>query len=344
MRSDNDRSEPVTELKVIDFHQHGRPDSFWDALAARGRTIHGGRPFPPRTRPAETVEMMDRVGMSAAFLSAPDAESLFTDLEFGRVQARDINEFFAGMVRTYPGRFGAFACLPMPHVDASLKELEYALDTLKFDGVQLMTSYEGRYSGSAEFDPILQECNRRGAFVFVHPATPPGMDLLKLDIPCFVLEFVNDTSRCITNFLVNDIATRYPRIRFLFSHAGGAAPYLAARLALIDLFGNPRNELSIAQAREKTRQGLSSFYYDTALSAVDPVLRMMADLVGVERILFGSDWPQAKEPFVQDTVDGVRFSKALNAAERYAVARGNGLSLFPGFALPGDAQAARASA
>ncbi len=323
-------------LQMIDLHHHARPDSFWKALAAMGVTIHGGRPFPPPTRSSDTVAMMDRVGISSAVLSAPDAEILFADLKFGKEQARNINESFAQTARDFPGRFGAFACLPMPHLDASLKEIEYALDTLKFDGVQLLTSYKGRYSGSNEFDPILEECNRRGAFVFVHPSTPIGMDLFNLDIKSFVLEFVNDTTRTIVNFIQNDIAARFPKCTFLFSHAGGNAPYLAARMALVDLFQNPKNELSIEEARAKWLKGLRSFYYDTALSAVDPVLGMMAEIVGADRIVFGSDFPQSKEPFVQATVDGVRYSKVLSAEQRYAVARGTALKLFPKFARAGD--------
>lgn len=318
---------PTTRL--IDLHHHGRPDSFWKALAAQGLTIHGGRPFPPPSRPEDTVAMMDRVGIETAILSAPDAELMFKDRDFARTQARDINEFFAQAALSHPGRFGAFACLPMPHIDDSLAEMEYAMDRLHFDGVQLLTSYSGKYPGSREFDPILEECNRRGAFVFIHPSTPIGMDLLDLDIPCFVLEFVNDTTRCIANFLKNDIAARYPRCTFLFSHAGGNAPYLAGRLALMDLFANPNNTLSIPQAREKALSGLRSFYYDTALSATDPVLQLLRDVIGIDRIVFGSDFPQAKEDFVQATADGVRESAVLNEAERYAIARGNALRLFP---------------
>jgi len=319
----------MSAAKLIDFHHHGRPDSFWKALAARGLTIQGGRPFPPPSRPSETVAMMDRVGIRTAFLSAPDAELMFRDRDFGRRQARDINEFFAEAMRAHPQRFGAFACLPMPHIDDSLVEIEYALDHLQFDGVQLLTSYDGKYPGSPEFDPILEECNRRSAFVFIHPCTPIGMNLLELDIPCFVLEFVNDTTRCITNFLKNDVAERFPKCTFLFSHAGGNAPYLAGRLALLDLFANPDNTLSIPEANQKALRCLRSFYYDTALSATDPVLQLLRDTVGIERVLFGTDFPQASESFVHATARGVLDSAVLTEAERHAVAQGNGLRLFP---------------
>lgn len=319
----------MNKLPVIDFHHHGRPASFWAAMAKRGFTQFGGRAFTPPLDPDATLAMMDRNAISQVIISAPDADHAFADRGFGIEQARNINEHFAGMVKRWPDRFGAFVTLPMPHVDASLDEIKYGLDTLGFDGVLLLSSYQGRYPGSPEFDPILEELNRRAAFVFIHPSIPPGMDLLGVDIPCFVLEFVNDTTRCITHFLMNDISARFPRIRFLFGHAGGNAPYLAARLALVDLFARANNKLSIEEARAKTLAGLRGFYYDTALSAVDPVFTNLRDTVGLDRVLFGSDAPQAPEIFVADTARGLRESRVLSEAEKFAIAQGTGQALLP---------------
>lgn len=130
--------------------------------------------------------MMDRVGLSHVILPAPDAESVFADMAFGVAQCRSINEHFASMMKRWPDRFGAFVTLPMPHVEESLEELAFGFDHFGFDGVLLLSSYVGRYSGSPEFDPVLDECNRRGTLVFVHAATPVGIDLLKIGIPSFV--------------------------------------------------------------------------------------------------------------------------------------------------------------
>lgn len=319
----------TTPLPVIDFHHHGRPASFYQELSRRGMTIFGGRPFPPASNPDATLAMMDRVGISQVIMSAPDAESVFADKAFGVQQSRSINEHFASMMKRWPDRFGAFVTLPMPHIQESLDELAYGMDALGFDGVLILTSYLGRYSGSAEFDPILEECNRRGTLVFVHPATPVGMDLLKVSIPSFVLEFVNDTSRCITHMLMNDVPRRFPRIRFLFSHAGGNIPYLAPRLALLDLFANPANTLTIPEAREKALAGIRGFYYDTALSAVDSVFSTLRDTVGLDRVVFGSDAPQAPESFVAATAQGLREASVLSEDEKYAIAQGTGRTLLP---------------
>jgi len=337
-------------LPVIDLHHHARPASFYEELARRGMTIFGGRRFPPASDPDATLAMMDRVNISQVILSAPDAESVFADKAFGIEQCRVINEHFASMMKRWPDRFGAFVTLPMPHVEESLAELKHGMDTLGFDGVLILSSYLGRYSGSPEFDAILEECNRRGTVVFVHPATPVGMDLLKISIPSFVLEFINDTSRCLTNMLQHDVARRFPRIRFLFSHAGGNVPYLAPRLALLDLFANPDNKLSVQEARDKVLATLRGFYYDTALSAVDSVFGTLRDTVGLDRVVFGSDAPQAPEGFVAATAQGLRESRELNDAEKLAIAQTTAQSLLPRMfpqarsALPGPLTARRAVA
>ena len=69
----------------------------------------------------------------------------------------------------HQGRFGIFAMLPMPHIDATLKEIEYAFDTLKVDGVGIMTNYGDKWLGYAYFDPVWAELNRRKATVYTHP-------------------------------------------------------------------------------------------------------------------------------------------------------------------------------
>jgi len=113
---------------------------------------------------------MDKAGVAAAMLSPTAPAVWFGDANEARAAARELNEFAAAkMVGEYKGRFGFFATLPMPDVDGTLREIEYAYDTLKADGVAFLTSYENKWLGDKTFDPIFDELNRRNAVVYTHP-------------------------------------------------------------------------------------------------------------------------------------------------------------------------------
>src|SRR5262249_28504605 len=129
-------------------------------------------------------------------------------------------------------RFGTLAALPLPDVDAALAELAYALDQLKMDGVCLLSSVGERYLGDPLFDPLLAELDRRGTPVFIHPHQPRSSQQAHLALPAALVEYVFDTTRVVASLLVSGRLERYPHVSFILSHAGGAVPYVAARLAI----------------------------------------------------------------------------------------------------------------
>jgi predicted TIM-barrel fold metal-dependent hydrolase len=319
----------MQSLQAIDFHHHARPASFWDALRARGRTDHAGVPFPPATEPEKTLRVMDSAGIAMALLSSPDADALCADRDFAVETCRPINEFYASLMRKWPDRFGGLVCLPLPHVDLALEEIRHGLDVLKLDGVLLCTSYLGDYIGNPTFDPVLEELDRRGTTVLVHPVSPIHMDKFKLKLPPYLAEFTVDTTRCIINCLTHNVAERFPKVKLVFSHAGGTAPYLAQRIALLQNMHKVDPEISIPQSRENVRAGLRRFWYDTALSAVDPVFNMLREIVGIDRVVFGSDFPQSSPDLVVETAKGVAESKVLSATEKACIARDTMLELMP---------------
>lgn len=314
---------------LIDFHHHARPQPFFDALAQIGRSTMGGRPFPPGWTVDGALAVMDRARIATAALSAPDADLLYRDRDIALRLSRLMNELFARAVTERPHRFSGLASLPMPHVDDTLSEIGYALDVLKLDGVMLSTSYDGHFLGSPKYDVLLGELDRRKALVFVHPVSPIGMDQLSLDFPASLMEYAFDTTRCIANLIRHRMPERFPGIRFIFSHAGGTLPYLVPRLSLMEYFMKPGRAMQVEEDRALIVRGLKSFYYDIALSASDAVVALLDTVVGADRLVFGSDYPQVPENYIKATADVAFHSKAITAEQRLKIVRGNGLALLP---------------
>lgn len=207
--------------------------------------------------------------------------------------ARSANQMMADLRARHPGRLGGFALLPLPDVEAALTEITYALDVLQLDGVGVLTNYDGRYLGDRQFEPVLAELDRRGAVVHVHPNLPPTMSDAKLRLPAPVLEFTFDTTRMVAELILAETLARYRNLSLVLSHLGGTLPWAAWRLSMLD-------DLPSADGgrREPVRDQLRRLYYDVALSASPEALALAADVVGADRLLYGSDIPFAPEPFI----------------------------------------------
>jgi predicted TIM-barrel fold metal-dependent hydrolase len=294
------------------------------ALASVGLLDGGGMPVP-RWDPASALEMLDRQGIAAAVTSISAPGIHFGDDAFARDLARRCNELSAKLVGDHPSRFGAFAILPLPDVAGALRELEYALDVLKLDGVVLLTSHsDGRYLGDPLFEDVMAELDRRAAVVFVHPTVPKTSESIRLDIPGFAAEFVFDTTRAAINLIWNGTMERRPNLRIILSHAGGTTPYLAGRIGLL---------AALPRVRERAPQGpahyLARFNYDTALSANPGALRSLQSLVGPDKILFGSDFPFAPEPIARASIESLARYDGFDPAALARIERDNALALLP---------------
>ncbi|HVB76040.1 MAG TPA: amidohydrolase family protein [Ktedonobacteraceae bacterium] len=307
-------------MQRIDIHQHFLPPAYLAALAQRAISAGGGRPFPEWDAQS-TLELLDRHDIATALLSISEPGVSFGDHAFASDLARGCNEYAAQLVRDHPSRFGAFAILPLPDIDLALRELEYALDTLRLDGVVLLSNCDGHYPGDALFDELFAELNRRKAVVFIHPTVPAINRHLQLDLPPFLVEFVFDTTRAVVNMLYSGTLDRCPDIRFILAHAGGTIPYLAQRIAM--------GQIMLPGAPQGTLTYLKQLYYDTALSASSFVLRSLHELVDASRILFGSDYPFAPELMIGFTLRGIEAYDGFDDAGRALIEGENALALFP---------------
>ena len=311
----------------IDVHHHFLPPDLMAELKRTGAKWTGGPPVP-EWNPAIAREMMERDGIAAAVASTVPGV-FWGDTATAVRLARNANEFAARIVHDDPAHFGYFAAVPLPDTGAAVREVEYALDVLKLDGVQLYSSVGNQYPGDPQFDELFQELERRKAIVHIHPSTVvPGAIVPKLSIPWGLVEFVLDTTRAVANLIASGTFERYPSIRYIISHAGGTVPYIAWRIAM-SMHEFP--ELS-TKAPKGALHYLKNLYYDTALSTSEQVFAALKEFVPTRQVLFGSDWPMVNERVVKVETDGLEGSKVLDDAARQAIYRDNALALFPRFA------------
>jgi 6-methylsalicylate decarboxylase len=301
----------------IDTHHHVFPPPYVAALIAGKQDAQTASAWSV----ARTLEDMERAGVEISILSVTQPAVTFAASDLARRVARESNEWVAKLVADHRGRFGSFATLPLPDVDGTLREVEYALDTLKADGVCLLTSYGDRWLGHASFAPVLDELNRRKAVVYTHPNTADCCRNLLPGIPPTVVEFGTDTTRTITDIVFSGTADRCRDAQFIFSHAGGTLPFLTERLVRLPV-QNPAMQKRVPRG---VLTELKRFYYDTAWSAHPMALSSLTKLVPISQVLFGSDYPYRTG---EDHVKGL-MEYGFTAADLRAIDRENALRLLP---------------
>jgi predicted TIM-barrel fold metal-dependent hydrolase len=304
----------------IDVHHHLLPPFY--VRARQSEIPDSGRALPAWS-PETSLEAMDRSGIATAIVSPHYrlvSDSLNDRSERARTLARQHNEYAARLVADHPDRFGVFAVLPLPDQDAALNEIAYAFDTLKVDGIGLWTSYQDKWPGDPAFAPAFDELNRRKAVVFFHPAAAVCCRSLIPGVGSNVVEYDFDTARAFASLLVNNVFSRCPDIRFIFTHSGATLPVLANRISET-VETTPPGRMSPAGVREE----FSRVYYEVAHAGYAPPLAALTKLVSTARIVFGSDFPVYDFPVTTNPLDRYGFS----ASELAAINRGNAEQLFP---------------
>ena len=308
---------------TVDLHHHMLPDFFWRATNTGDDPVGGIAP-PPWSR-AGALAFLDDAGIDVAVTSISTPGVHTGDDAAARALARRCNELAAELIRDHPDRFGGFACLPLPDVDAALDELAYALDELRLDGVVLFSNARGVYLGDPALTPLFDELQRRAAVVFVHPNPSPDPSAHALGLPDSLIDYPADTARAVAQLHYSNTFARTPDITYVLPHAGGTVPYLAGRFAIIDEMG----VIPGAETRGSAADTFRRLYWDTALSWSDPVLTMLRDVVGIDHVVFGTDYPYLRRDLAVSCRARIGTSAALSAAERTAILGGTATTLIP---------------
>jgi predicted TIM-barrel fold metal-dependent hydrolase len=308
---------------LIDTHHHFYPPEYqklWlDYEDARKQPHFPGQVAWSKEK---AIEEMDKAAIRTAVLSIASTPGVWFDLGPDKASqlARDCNDYAAQMLRDHPGRFGLFATLSMLDIDQTLKEIEYAFDVLKADGVGLQTSYGDKWLGNAVYKPVFDELNRRKAVVYVHPLVANCCAQLGVGTFPAVIEVPHDTTRTVTSLLLSGGFARWRDIQWLFSHAGGTIPMMAGR---IDSFYGQRPNLK-EFAPEGIIGELQRLNYDTANATSAPAIAALLKLVPASKVTYGTDYPY----FGLDQMKNLE-QLGLGAADLNAIGSENATELIP---------------
>jgi 6-methylsalicylate decarboxylase len=310
--------------KLIDTHHHFYPPAYQKAQIAwedQHKVPHLG--VQTAWTRDNDLEAMDKNGITTSMLSLASTPGVWFDN--GAAAAHDMArlccEFAAEIVRDHPGRYGLFAPLSMLDIDTTLKEIEYAFDTLKADGINLQTNYGDNWLGNPLYRPVLEELNRRKAVVFVHPLVASCCANLSVGTFPAVIEVPHDTTRTVVSLLLSGAFAQLRDIRWLFSHGGGTIPFLAGR---IEAFYDQKARGPNGFAPDGVEAEFRRLYYDTANATHPAAMAALTKLVPTSQITYGTDYPYF-------ALDQIQKLSGLNLppADLEAIANGNAARLLP---------------
>jgi 6-methylsalicylate decarboxylase len=322
------QSKLMQPKRIIDVHHHIMPPFYIHEHRRDQIKVGPGITQIFEWTPQQAIERMDASGVATSILSISTPGPWFGQKEEGRKLSRQINDYAAKMRDTYPGRFGLFAAIPLPDTEGSMKEIEYAFDTLKADGVGLMTSYDSLPVGSKEFAPVFDELNRRKAVVFLHRTVASCcMNLRGLPGD---KEFIIDDLRALNSLLTGGTLARCADMRLIHAHGDKTLPWVAHHIGAGGGEGRAGGRGNPAYAPQGVLHELQKVYVDTAGNSED-TMEDLRELGMMGQIMFGTDNPYGGSDAVRENLNRLMSFK-LSQAELDAIGRGTAAKLLPKFA------------
>ena len=266
---------------VTDVHSHIITPEFLSALEGEGRLLDEGFPLPLYDGEAH-LRWMDEAGVqtSVLTLAAPQPTSAKV--------VRSTNEAAARLKTEHPGRFLFCAALPLPDVDAAIREAVYTLDTLKADGIKLATNVQGQYLGAPELDTLFSVLNERRAVIILHPHRPePVNRQVMQQTPLAMQEYLSETTRAVSNMISRNVLARYPNVKVVVPHCGAYLPLAIPRMKSL----TPVMQKNKMVGKIDYEANLAALYYDLAGAHSPEVIRMLLSITTPDHLLYGSDYP-----------------------------------------------------
>ena len=266
---------------VIDVHAHLLPTEFIEALESEGRLMDEGFPLP-KYDVENHLRWMDEAGVQASVLTLAAPQPSSAEV------VKQTNETAARIRREHTGRFLFCASLPLPNVDAAIREAVYALDTLKADGIKLATNVGGQYLGAPELDTLFSVLNERRAVIILHPHRPePVNRQVMQQTPLAMQEYLAETTRAVSNMITRNVLARYNNIKVVVPHCGAYLPLAVPRMKSL----TPVMQANKMVGEIDWEANLAALYYDLAGAHSPEVIRMMLTITTPGHLLYGSDYP-----------------------------------------------------
>ena len=265
---------------VVDVHSHIITPEFVSSLEREGRLMDEGFPLP-KYNVENHLKWMDEAGVQTSVLTLaapqPTSEAI-----------RLCNEAAARIKREHPGRFKFCAALPLPDVNAAIREAIYALDTLKADGIKLATNVGGQYLGAPELDTLFSVLNGRRAVIILHPHRPePVSRQVMQQTPLAMQEYLSETTRAVSNMISRNVLARYNNIKVVVPHCGAYLPLAIPRMKSL----TPVMQANKMVGEIDYEANLRTLYYDLAGAHSPEVIRMLLTITTPDHLLYGSDYP-----------------------------------------------------
>ena len=273
--------------QTVDVHTHIIIPEYVEVLRAHGAELEETFPLPEWDA-GRHIAFMDSADIRTAVLTMPAPQPYYGDAEESAECIRRVNEVSARVKQDYPGRFKFCAALPLPDVDAAIREVIYALDTLGADGVKLATNSRGQYLGDKGLDPLMQVLDERNAVIILHPHKPvPVNEELMAALPLAAYEYPAETTRAVLNMLTHNVLVRYPHVKVVVPHCGSFLPLAIPRMKAI----LPALRAKGMAGKVDVEANLARLYYDLAGAVSPSIIRSMLTITTPEHILYGSDYP-----------------------------------------------------
>ena len=269
--------------QVIDVHCHNIFPEFTEFLERHGAAMKETFPLPQWDIDTH-LEFMENAGIGKAILSMSAPQPYYGNTDECTRIVRFYNEASARLKSDYPGKFLFCASLPLPDVEAAIKEAVYALDTLGADGIKLATNSRGQYLGDPALDTLMSVLNERHAVVILHPHKPvPVNDTLIAATPLAIYEYPAETTRTVVNMIVHNVPARYPNIRFVIPHCGSFLPLALPRMKMV----HPAMLAKGLMNSIDWEANLKNLYYDLAGGVTPEVIKMLLAITTPDHLMYG---------------------------------------------------------